>query len=156
MRRQHADRVGHRVEAEHAHRARLGLQQAEDVLDERRLAGAVAADQAEHDAARARASETSSRRDLVAEPPRDAVDLDDRGAIDVRLGIMAIMFSLGWWSAWPASRCRISSSTSSSAMSICRASASRASTRSRENFHPLAAGQAASRVGDVSARRCAA
>ena len=44
---QHADRVEHRVEAEDANRARLGLQEARAVLDQRRLARAVFADQPE-------------------------------------------------------------------------------------------------------------
>ena len=43
---QHADRVAHRVEAEDAHRAGGGAQQAEQMLEERRLAGAVGADEA--------------------------------------------------------------------------------------------------------------
>ena len=43
---QHTDRVAHRVEAEDAHRAGGGAQQAEQVLEERRLAGAVGTDEA--------------------------------------------------------------------------------------------------------------
>jgi hypothetical protein len=50
--RQHAYRLAYRVEPENAHGARLRLQQPEQVLDQRCLAGAVLADQPEHDAAR--------------------------------------------------------------------------------------------------------
>ena len=65
----HAHGVEHRVSAEDAHRALLGLQQAEQVLDERRLAGAILADQPEHgtggisSSSPSRASVRPNRRD---------------------------------------------------------------------------------------------
>src|SRR5690606_7755011 len=45
---EHLDRMTNRVETEHTHRAALRAQQAEQMLDQRRLAGAVRADKAVH------------------------------------------------------------------------------------------------------------
>ena len=61
----------HGVEAKHADRAGLGAEHAEDVLDERGLAGAVAADQAEDAAAGDRERHVVERlrgAELASEP----------------------------------------------------------------------------------------
>jgi hypothetical protein len=68
--------IGDRVEAEDAHGPRLRLEQPQDVLDDGRLAGSVAADQAEDTAARDRQREVIEGG-LVAELPGHAANVDD-------------------------------------------------------------------------------
>ena len=73
---QHADRVAHRVEAEDAYRAGGGAQQPEQMLEERRLAGAVGAHEAV-DLARGGVEGHAIERALAAERSREVVDVDD-------------------------------------------------------------------------------
>ena len=124
----------HRVEAEHADGAGLGLQHAEDVLDERRLAGAVAADQPEHAAAR------DGQRHVVERPSfspnlRVSRRISTIGGVrsermDLAASFMTISPRTRGGHAWPRGAARAASTTSSNAISICRASASSASIRS--------------------------
>ena len=74
---QRADGILNRIETEDSHRSRLSLEHSQDVFDERRLAGSVAADQAEHTAARHAQRQVIERR-LVAELPCHSANLDDR------------------------------------------------------------------------------
>ena len=64
----------HRIEAEHAHLARVGVQQPAHQANRRRLAGAVGADEAEHLAALHVEAQAGERRRL-------AVSLDDAIAV---------------------------------------------------------------------------
>ena len=74
---EHAGGVAHRVEAEDPHPPALGAQQAQQMLDERRLAGAVLADEPEHHAALENEIHLV-QRGLVAELARELLDRDHR------------------------------------------------------------------------------
>src|SRR5688572_32566420 len=73
---QHANRVANRVEAEDAHRTGRGAQQPEQVLDERRLAGAVGADESIDLSSRG-VERHSIERALRTERSREVVDVDN-------------------------------------------------------------------------------
>ena len=75
---QRADGIRDGIEAEDADRARLGLEQAEHVLDDGRLAGPVAADQAEHSAPRDR-ERNLLECSLIAEVSFEPANLDHVG-----------------------------------------------------------------------------
>ena len=81
---QDADRVAHRVEAEDAHRAGGGAQQAEQVLEQRRLAGAVGADEAV-DLPRGGVEGHALERALTAEGSREAGDVETICPITISL-----------------------------------------------------------------------
>ena len=87
---QRADRVLHGIETEDFDRTRLRLEHSEDVLDEGRLAGAVAADQPEDAAARHRERHVVKGR-LAAKLPREPADLDN-GRCRGRKGIRHVLF----------------------------------------------------------------
>src|SRR5687768_9045315 len=74
---EYADGVANRVETEDAHRSGGGAQQAEQVLEERRLAGAVGADQSV-DLARGGAEGHALERGLATEGSREVADIDNR------------------------------------------------------------------------------
>src|SRR6185436_19551652 len=73
---QHAHRVANRVEAEDAHRAARGAQQAEQVLEERGLACTVGTDEAVDLACRG-AERYAGEGWLFPERPREVGDIDD-------------------------------------------------------------------------------
>jgi hypothetical protein len=75
--RENADRVRNRVEAENADGARLGLQEAKDVFDERGFPGAVFSDKA-HDRTGRHVKAHVIERQFGAITAGDALDRDDR------------------------------------------------------------------------------